>query len=132
MSKMPLDSMKLNANGQWSNVNSVDEAQKKFDEVSTKHANGLATYSEYLEAWSELSKAHKANQMLPGKINVTIPQGWTPNVGYYDTSDVWNGGIWNNTSNPGTQSCVHDWKIYDSGFTRLEYCSKCNEERKLD
>lgn len=24
----------------------------------------------------------------------------------------------------------HDWKVYDSGFSRFEYCAKCNEERK--
>ena len=23
----------------------------------------------------------------------------------------------------------HDWKVYDSGFTRFEYCSRCEKER---
>lgn len=25
--------------------------------------------------------------------------------------------------------CDHNWKTYDSGFRRFDYCSKCNKER---
>jgi hypothetical protein len=27
-------------------------------------------------------------------------------------------------------SCQHNWKTYDSGWTRYEYCDKCNVEKK--
>lgn len=27
--------------------------------------------------------------------------------------------------------CNHEWKIYDSGFSRDEYCTKCPEKRKI-
>jgi hypothetical protein len=47
--------------------------------------------------------------------------------------DAW----WNVASQMGTSSagddnpCSNgcDWKIYDSGFRRFEYCSRCNSER---
>jgi len=29
------------------------------------------------------------------------------------------------------QSCVHEWRVYDSGITAYEYCAKCNQERPI-
>lgn len=36
------------------------------------------------------------------------------------------------TSNPFyTQpEHIHEWAVYDSGFSRFEYCKTCNKERK--
>jgi hypothetical protein len=31
------------------------------------------------------------------------------------------------TDNPCSSGC--DWKVYDSGFSRFEYCARCNKER---
>jgi hypothetical protein len=97
---------------------SVDAAQKHFDDVHEKYRTGVGTYKDYLDAWHELSKAKRA-----------LPSG-TSNNGGWSGWGTWDGSVSQDESEAG--SCAHDWKIYDSGFTRLEYCSKCNEERKLD
>lgn len=37
--------------------------------------------------------------------------------------------LFSGTSNE--KYCTHEWKVYNSGWTAFEYCSKCNEEREL-
>ena len=29
-----------------------------------------------------------------------------------------------------TPECIHDWKTYDSGFSKYEYCDKCGTKKK--
>lgn len=53
----------------------------------------------------------------PSGINISLPQGI---VTKFMGIDV---GL--------AQGCNHDWKIYDSGFSRDEYCTKCPAKRDV-
>ncbi|MEZ0209212.1 MAG: hypothetical protein ACAH17_03505 [Candidatus Paceibacterota bacterium] len=52
--------------------------------------------------------------------------------GVYSPDDADAAAWWQAAQSIGEKQspeCTHDWKIYDSGFTRFEYCSKCNLEK---
>lgn len=111
-------------------MSEADEAQKKFDEVEKNYQQGRALYRDYLEAWTKLSTSQKTavNQRINQQANVGSL--WDSIASDYD---AWKKLAINPEPETKTSPCErgeHDWKVYDSGFTRFEYCSICNKEQK--
>lgn len=117
-------------------LKSVDELSKRVDELDQAYKLGKATYRDWLDAWHELQKVKNSashKQPSPNSYSITIPWG-----GILDDAIVagsnWSGGFYGepDTKPEEEKTCergFHDWKIYDSGFRRFEYCAKCNLEK---
>ncbi len=98
----------------------------KLAELEQKYAEALAIYNAATTP-QDISKAYA--DLLRAKQDVA---GYKqPGVAM---SPQWNGSLYDwyqgaNEATPSTAQCAHNWATYDSGFTKFEYCSKCDVKK---
>lgn len=80
--------------------------------------NSIYQYTEYYVKWATLSGMHCY-------MSDAVDDRWEKVVnlpaGYSVDFSALNGTI--------DLSCAHEWVVYNSGFTTMEYCKKCNIDK---
>lgn len=95
---------------------------------------GRTDYCQYRVEDCDPIWREKPNAMGAMPPRATVPQPYWIQMMKNSIAEIKGDTSWESkkTDHSANDNCSlnHDWKVYDSGFTRFEYCSRCNKENR--